>query len=74
MITDEKNPSVAEQLSSNPVIGPYFQVVASEVSTVTGDMISYIFSRRDGDKWETFCSSDEACFYTWQQIRIEISA
>ena len=105
MITDGKNPSVAEQLSSNPVIGPYFQVVASEISTVTGDMMlailseifignpcstfsqyiaqvryalgignSYIFSRRDGDKWETFCSSDEACFYTWQQIWIEISA
>lgn len=105
MITDGKNPSVAEQLSSDPVIGPYFQVVASEISTLAGDLMlailsnvfignpcstfsqyiaqvryalgignSYIFSRRNGDEWETFCSSDEACFYTWQQIWIEISA
>lgn len=103
MITDEKNPSVISQLANDPTVGPYFQVVPEEVSTVTGDMLlailseifignpcstfsqyiaqvryalgignSYIFARRNGDQWETFCSSDEACFYQWQQIWIPL--
>ena len=50
-----------------------FSIYIAQARYALGIGNSYLL-RRDGDKYETFCSSDEACFYTWQQIWIEISA
>ena len=49
-----------------------FSQYIAQVRYALGIGNSYIFSRRNGDKWETFCSSDEACFYTWQQMWIPL--
>ena len=49
-----------------------FSQYIAQVRYALGIGNSYIFSRRDGDKWESFCSSDEACFYTWQQMWIPL--
>ncbi|KAL7535962.1 hypothetical protein ACHAXR_006835, partial [Thalassiosira sp. AJA248-18] len=32
---------------------------------------SYLFARRDGDEWETFCNEEE-CFYQWQKTWIPL--
>eukprot|EP00571_Detonula_confervacea_P000956 CAMPEP_0172330372 /NCGR_PEP_ID=MMETSP1058-20130122/61367_1 /TAXON_ID=83371 /ORGANISM="Detonula confervacea, Strain CCMP 353" /LENGTH=297 /DNA_ID=CAMNT_0013047583 /DNA_START=924 /DNA_END=1817 /DNA_ORIENTATION=- len=44
MITDGQSPEVVQRLSSDPVVGPIFQVVPSKVSTMTGDLMLAIFS------------------------------
>ncbi|KAL7535491.1 hypothetical protein ACHAWF_005184 [Thalassiosira exigua] len=104
MITDGinrgRNRELNNRLSSDPDIGPMFQVVPKQVSTVAGDMMlailsdvfignpvstfsqyivqaryalgfgrSYLFARRKGKIWETFCN-DEQCFYQWLNMWI----
>ncbi|KAL9189390.1 hypothetical protein ACHAXT_009065 [Thalassiosira profunda] len=44
MITDGQDPTVADRLSKDPDIGPHFQVVPQEVSTMMGDILLGVLS------------------------------
>mmetsp|Transcript_27171 Transcript_27171/g.46295 ORF Transcript_27171/g.46295 Transcript_27171/m.46295 type:complete len:285 (+) Transcript_27171:1-855(+) len=44
MITDSKTQGPIQRLSSDPELGPHFQVVPNEVSTLTGDIMLAILS------------------------------
>eukprot|EP00584_Thalassiosira_punctigera_P013934 CAMPEP_0172555442 /NCGR_PEP_ID=MMETSP1067-20121228/58423_1 /TAXON_ID=265564 ORGANISM="Thalassiosira punctigera, Strain Tpunct2005C2" /NCGR_SAMPLE_ID=MMETSP1067 /ASSEMBLY_ACC=CAM_ASM_000444 /LENGTH=288 /DNA_ID=CAMNT_0013343965 /DNA_START=465 /DNA_END=1328 /DNA_ORIENTATION=- len=44
MITDGQSSDVIQRLSSDPAIGPFFQVVPPKISTLTGDLMLAILS------------------------------
>lgn len=60
----------AEVFIGNPC-STFSQYIA-QVRYALGIGNSYIFAKRDGPNWETFCSSDEACFYQWQHTWIPL--